>query len=137
MSKKIEKTKEVIAKIVKEGISQFLWNWEFNIRAVASRLEFHALKGENLWASDVLESVLTPYREHVKRQGLDEAAVDADLKFLSDRIGVPHDKLRKQFYILEFEQPEKVEPAKAPQKVEPKSTTKQQEEIVVQGAKEE
>jgi hypothetical protein len=135
--------KEVVEKVAKKGVSQFLWDWKFNIRDVALSLEFRALKGEDLWVSEVLEIVLSPFREHVKRQGFDEATVDGDLKFLAEKIGVPIDKIRKQFYVFEFGKPEKVEPAKAPQKVEPtrtpetKGESTEKEEIVLEGAKEE
>ena len=140
MSKRIEKAKEIIAKIVKEGASQFLWNWSFDLHTVGSRLEFRGLKGEGLWDSELLEMVLVPYREHVKRQNLDEAQVDADLKFLAEKIAMPIDKIRKQFYVFEFGKSEKAESEKAPAKTpetkrEPPSTEK--EEIVIEGAKEE
>jgi hypothetical protein len=137
--------KEIITKLVKEGTSRDFFGLgplRFDIRGVASKLEFRGHKGEDFWASELIEMVFLPYREHVKGQGIDEAQVDDDLKFLSERIGVPIDKLRKQFYIFEFEKPAKEEP-KAPQKVEPTRTPEgkkepsEKEEIVLKEGAEE
>jgi hypothetical protein len=133
----MEKIREIVEKIVKQGISQFLWDWSFDLISVASRLEFRAIKGKDIWTAELLEIVLVPYREHVRRQGLNEAQVDQDLRVLAEKIDLPIDMIRKQFYAFEFGEPSKEQP-KASQKVETsKSETAQasteKEEIVLEG----
>lgn len=102
-----EIVKEAIAKLVKTGESYFLWDKNFDLKKVARKLEFRGRKGEDFWKDELLELVLIPFRGHVKKQRYDEIKVDSDLQFLAEKIDVELDRIRKQFYAFELEQPTK------------------------------
>jgi len=103
MSKNIQINKKIVAKIVKSGRIQFLWDESYDLAKVAQCLAFRGLVGEDLWTNDLLELVLAPFRDYARKQEMTENDIDKSLLSLATKIAIDVNRLRYLFYLPEFE----------------------------------
>jgi len=103
MAGKFKIDKDVVAKIVESGRTEFLWEQGYDLDKVSQRLEYRGFVGESIWDDEALELVLRPFRDHARKEEITEADIDKSLLSLANKIAVDINRLRFLFYTPEFE----------------------------------
>ncbi len=70
----------------------------FSLPDLAQNAEYRGMKGEQLWTAEMLEKVITRFRQHIATHQTEPKDIDALLTLLSTKINVNIDRIRRCFY---------------------------------------
>jgi len=74
----------------------------FSLRKVADRAFLYGCT-DKFWSKEALETIITPFREYATKQGLTEEVIDKELDYLSKKLVVEINLLRRVYYQVEAE----------------------------------
>jgi len=89
---------QVVANLIKASEYSGLFDSGFSLGDFAQKAQFRGMKGDQLWTHEMLERVMTRFRQHIAGHETKPEDLDNVLGVLSSKISVDLDRIRRCFY---------------------------------------
>lgn len=78
----------------------------YRLEKVIQKIKIWGLTNEKFWSKECIETILAPFRNHAKQQGLSETAIDETLQSFAEATDTTINVVRRVFYQIEETEPE-------------------------------